>query len=71
MVEKERYIKCEVTHKAHTNDAVLIAFNGETEWVPRSLIKWSCDRDIQNLRRNEDFQLEVVEWKADQIGLIY
>lgn len=66
----ENYVRVEVTYKAQTVNAVLIEFqdNGN-EWIPRSLLSYSCDKKLDNMSRGEDFQLEILEWKAIQIGL--
>lgn len=69
----ENYVRVEVTYKTQTANAVLVEFaNGENnEWIPRSLLSYSCDKRLDNMSRGEAFQLEVLEWKALQIGLTY
>ena len=68
--DKEKYIHAEVEFRVATGDAVLIAFDGEEEWVPRTCLSWTCDKKIETLARYDEFQIEVAEWKAIQIGLV-
>lgn len=67
----EKYIKTEVTYLARTELAVRIGFGDEAAWIPRALLSWSCDQEVDKLRHNNDFQIELLEWKANELGLIY
>lgn len=70
-MSNDEYVKAEVTFKAKTNMAVLIEFDGEQKWVPRSTLHYSCDMKIDDLKRNEQFEITIQEWLASKIGLEY
>lgn len=65
------YVRCEVTFKVKTDKAVLISFDNTEEWVPRSVLQWQCDMRIDELKKNEEFEIILFEWFADKIGLKY
>lgn len=65
------YVTSTVTFKARTDNAVLIAFYDEEAWVPRSCLSFRCDRNINSLKYNDEFEISLREWKASQIGLQY
>lgn len=69
--DKVQHVKATVIYKHSTENAVLIAFDGEEHWVPRVCLSWTCDRKLEVLKRNEEFELAVEPWKADEIGLRY
>lgn len=69
MNTSEGYVSCEVEYKARSANAVLIAYQNEEHWIPRSLLSWACDKVIENLERGEVFTLKVKEWKATQLNL--
>lgn len=65
----DHYVNCEVEFKARTQNAVLVAQYAEEIWIPRSLVSYSCDKEIENLKRGDEFTLKVREWIATQEGL--
>lgn len=70
------YVRSEVTFKNKTDDAVLVLFVDRDDddvkrWVPRSQLHYSCDIKINELKKNEEFELVVTEWLANKIGLQY
>lgn len=67
----KNYVKVEVEFKHATPDAVLIAQSGDEVWIPRVFLSWVCDNELNNLVRGDEFQLELDDRKADDLGLIY
>lgn len=66
------YVESEVEYKAKTAKAILVAFRSHREeWVPRSLLHYSSDREVERLKRGEKVTIIVREWYAHQIGLEY
>lgn len=70
-MSNEDYIRAEVTFQARTNQAVLISFDDNKEWVPRSTLHYACDMKIDELKRGDQFEIIVQEWLANKIGLQY
>ena len=70
---KETYVKAPAVFRASTAKAILVEFNSgeELEWVPRSTLSYSCDQAIDQLSRNEEFELTIAIWMAIEIGLEY
>ena len=66
---KEEYTKAEVEFKTCKELSILIAVDDEEFWIPRSLISYRSDMQVERLRRGESFTLELLTWKAQQIGL--
>lgn len=65
----EDYTRAEVEFKAKSQSAVLIAHSGEEFWIPRSLLSYRSDIACNHLSRGEEFTIELMTWKAIQIGL--
>lgn len=70
-MSSDEYVRSEVTFKARTDAAVLISFYDGQEWVPRSQLHYACDMKINELKKNEEFEIIVTAWFADKIGLQY
>jgi len=66
---KEEYSKVEVEFKTCKELSILIAVDDAEFWIPRSLISYRSDMEVERLRRGETFTLELLTWKAQQIGL--
>lgn len=67
----DEYVTIEVEFKTATPRAVLVAKDGEEEeWIPRSLLAWSSDRELDNYTRGTMIDLKILEWKATQLGWI-
>lgn len=58
-----------VVLKKATKNAVLISYEDEEMWIPRSLLAYRCDKEIELLERNNIFDLHLMEWKAAELGL--
>lgn len=67
----KNYAKVEVEFRHATPDAVLIAQDGNENWIPRVFLSWVCDNELNDLVRGDQFTLEVDDRKADELGLIY
>lgn len=70
-VWKENYVCVNVAFKHRTDSAILISFEGEEHWIPRSAISWKSDREVDELTRNDEFELQVADWMAMEKGLRY
>lgn len=68
-MNSDDYVECVVEYKAHTDKAVLVAQNGNEVWVPRSLLKYRCDKEVEKLERGAHWDMEIREWFADKEGL--
>lgn len=66
---REEYTKAEVVFKTAKPMSILIVVDDEEHWVPRSLLSYRCDMQVDRLARNEEFTIELYTWKAQQIGL--
>ena len=68
----ESYVRVEVGFITRTENAVYIRTDtDERHWIPRSVLSWECDNEVQTLKRGERFALSIAEWKASEIGLEY
>lgn len=65
----EDYTRAEVVFKAKSQNAVLIAHSGDEYWIPRSLLSYRSDSECNHLSRGDEFTIELMTWKAQQIGL--
>jgi len=66
---KEEYTKAEVEFKTCKELSILIAVNDEEFWIPRSLLSYRSDMQVERLSRGETFTIELLTWKAERIGL--
>lgn len=39
------------------------------EWIPLTCLSSRCELQLDSLRRNELFDLELATWKAKQLGV--
>lgn len=74
-MKKERqdgddYVELEAIHKHHTEQAVLVLVSEEEKetWVPRSVLSYSCDLDVDDLKRNDEFSLKLRLWFVRKKG---
>lgn len=67
-MSKDEFVTIEVVFKTCTSKAVLVVYENEEEWLPRSLLAWSSDKEIDSLERGTEFGLKLYEWKANQLG---
>lgn len=71
MRTSQDYVKCAVEFKHRTADVILIAYDNEEIWVSRKLLSYSCDKLVDELKRGDEFDIQLREWKASEIGLRY
>jgi len=71
MMNSDSYVSGEVRFIWAKPNAVLIACQDEEYWIPRSLLSYDCDKEVDNLVRGVDFTISLRAWKADKIGLVY
>lgn len=67
-IERVNYLAVTVTHKAHTDSAVLVAYNDDELWLPRSLLGLLSDNKIDNAQRGDELKLYLPDWKVRQLG---
>lgn len=67
----DEYVSADVEFKTRTKDAVLIAFDGDEAWIPRSVLSYRSDKEVEKLKRGENFTLQLKEWFAEKINLEY
>lgn len=67
---REEYVTVEVEFKHATPAAVLVAKDDEDFWIPRSLVAWSTDKDLDSYKRGTIIDMKIVEFKASQLGWI-
>ena len=72
MSYKEEIVALEVSIKAVTEQAVLVAYNNEEVWLPRSTLSTVTDRklDDRDTRTSDDMTIYVAAWCAAERGLI-
>ena len=70
---KETFVKANVRFLTKTDSAIRIEHGDDqmTSWVPRSTLSWACDKEIENLKPGDDFEITLTDWKALDIGLEY
>ena len=68
-MRSDTYVACEVTFKFATKDAILIAQDGSEHWVPRSVLNYSTDREIDKYGKNQDVNISLREWFVEKVGL--
>ena len=69
MPKENEYVEIECEFKHSTQAAVLVALNDDEHWIPRSLISYTCDKQIDDLSEGDEFTLTVIAWKAMQLGV--
>lgn len=67
----ESYVLVSAKFIARTMDAVYVETNSERHWIPRTVLAWECDNEVEELKKNQEFELKLAEWKANQLGLEY
>lgn len=73
---KETYVKAQVVFlaKSETHRPAIRIEHGDDKtasWVPRSTLSWACDQKIDALKAHDEFEIELTDWKALDIGLEY
>lgn len=63
-------VRLEVVLKAKTDKAVLISYEDEEVWIPRSTLSVVTDREIDYLDRGAEFTIRVAQWIAKDVGLV-
>lgn len=71
MSAADSYVTVECVYKTQTKDAVLITQNNNEIWVPRSLLNYQTDKSLDNINRNDEFNMQVLQWFADKENLEY
>ena len=71
MRNSDTYVSGEVRFIVKTPEAVLIDCEDEEHWIPRSLLSYDCDKEVDTLVRGVNFTISLRAWKADRIGLVY
>jgi hypothetical protein len=69
--EKLNYRKLQALFIRRSDGAVLVEFPPRTDrvWIPRTLISSKCDLEAESLFPNDEWELELIRWKAEQMGL--
>lgn len=63
-------VKLPMVYKARTERAVLVAYEDEDFWIPRSNLGYQTDKLVDNLTQGQEFDCIVFEWWAKSRGLI-
>lgn len=71
MKNDDEYVHVICEFKASTMSAILISQNNHEIWIPRSLLAWSCDKEVKHWQRGTEQEVKMYEWKAEQEGLNY
>lgn len=71
MTFREEYVTVTATLKARTDKAALLEdAKGNGGWVPRSCMHFLTDKAIQNAAIGDEIEGRIMEWIAEQKGLI-
>lgn len=68
-MNKVSYSTKEVIFKTSTFGAVLVAYEGEEFWVPRTALSWRSDKEVEEFSRNQEVELEIADWKLRRLGI--
>ena len=71
-IEQEEEWEGECTYVRQTAKAVLVDYEGEEIWVPKSLLRPGSptDEDLQMLTEGQDITVVLPVWFAKQEGLV-
>jgi hypothetical protein len=71
MNEKLSFRKLNAIFHNRTEKAVLVEFPPRDDriWIPRTLLSSLCDREIEELKRHDEFVVHLIDWKAEELGL--
>jgi len=70
-MKSEDYVYVHCDYITMTTDAVLVAQNGESYWIPRSCLAWNADRNIQSFKKGDRVTIGVKQWLAEKKELEY
>lgn len=73
MSGREDYVTVTATVKARTAKAILLDVGDDVsrgDWVPRSTLHCSSDSAIDNCEIGDNLTLKIMEWVAEEKGLI-
>ena len=62
------YANIEVFFIQATEDSILVDYYGDRILIPRTLLSYRCELALEDLARNEEFELEIPRWKANELG---
>lgn len=65
----DAYVSAEVLFKTYTDNAIMVAFDGEEAWIPRSVLSFRCDILVEDWPKNSEQTVTLKMWKADQLGM--
>lgn len=68
-MSKIEYTNVQCSFKYADDNKVLIAVEGEEVWVPRTCLSYKSDNELDELTRNDDFEIQIATWKAKQLGV--
>lgn len=70
-VEKLSYKKIQVIFIRRTDSAVLVELTTRPDrvWIPRTLLAADSDRQAEDLQQLAEWEMRLVDWKADQMGI--
>lgn len=64
--EEFEYVVIEAIIVKQWEEAILLEYNGEEEWIPYSLIEDA--EDVQNEAEGDTIQIGVADFKLEEIG---
>lgn len=73
MTGRDEYVTVTARLKARTAKAVLLNVGKDVErggWVPRSCLHFMSDKAVQEASLEDELELRIMEWVAEQRGLI-
>ena len=66
---KLEYTNVQCVFKYADDRKVLIAVEDEEVWIPRICVSYKSDAELDELTRNDDFEIQIATWKAKQLGV--
>ena len=64
----DKFVTIEVEFKHAKPNAVLVAKDDEEVWLPRSLLSYRSDREMDRYTRGMIIDMKLFEWKARDLG---
>lgn len=66
---KAEYTTKEFCFKFADASIIIVAYEDEEYMIPRVCLSWKSDNAVDEFSRNQDVDLEVVNWKLSKLGI--
>lgn len=66
----DKYVRISVELRVVRENSILVEHDGDTQWIPRSLIHGGDDRGLDEESCQGEIELRIFEWKLGELGWI-